>query len=294
MDKSKTSIGVVLTCHNRKEKTLTCLKKLINQDNIDTIDSSVYIVDDGSTDGTSEAVKINFPQVNIIKGDGTLFWNGGMRVAFSKAMENECDYYLWLNDDTFLYSDVLKLLLETSNNMKQQRGRDVIVTGTIIDIDTKKVNYGGRNQKSKLQPLFFTLLNSSAELQKCDTFNGNVVLIPQNVVSKIGNISSEYSRQHSGDLDYGLRAKYEGFESWVAPGVVGECPSNSLKGTIFDKSLPFRDRIKQMKSPKGVPPAREWMVFAKRHAGFLWPFYWLRTVVRVIFPWAYLIIRKSQ
>ena len=294
MDKSKTSIGVVLTCHNRKEKTLTCLKKLINQDNIDTIDSSVYIVDDGSTDGTSEAVKINFPQVNIIKGDGTLFWNGGMRVAFSKAMENECDYYLWLNDDTFLYSDVLKLLLETSNNMKQQRGRDVIVTGTIIDIDTKKVNYGGRNQKSKLQPLFFTLLNSSAELQKCDTFNGNVVLIPQNVVSKIGNISSEYSRQHSGDLDYGLRAKYAGFESWVAPGVVGECPSNSLKGTIFDKSLPFRDRIKQMKSPKGVPPAREWMVFAKRHAGFLWPFYWLRTVVRVIFPWAYLIIRKSQ
>ena len=294
MDKSKTSIGVVLTCHNRKEKTLTCLKKLINQDNIDTIDSSVYIVDDGSTDGTSEAIKNNFPQVNIIKGDGALFWNGGMRGAFSKAMENECDYYFWLNDDTFLYSDVLKLLLETSNNMKQQRGRDVIVTGTIIDIDTKKVNYGGRNQKSKLQPLFFTLLNSSAELQKCDTFNGNVVLIPQNVVSKIGNISSEYSRQHSGDLDYGLRAKYAGFESWVAPGVVGECPSNSLKGTIFDKSLPFRDRIKQMKSPKGVPPAREWMVFAKRHAGFLWPFYWLRTMVRIIFPWAYLLIRKPQ
>jgi GT2 family glycosyltransferase len=294
MGKSKTSIGVVITCHNRKEKTLASLKKLINQDNIDKIDLNIYLADDGSTDGTSEAVKKNFPQVNIIKGDGTLYWNGGMRVAFSKAIRNKHDYYLWLNDDTILYRNALKLLVTNSINLKQKQGNDVIVTGSIKDIDTGAINYGGRNQKSKLQPLFFTLLNSSAELQKCNTFNGNVVLIPQNVVSKIGNISPEFSKQHGGDIDYGLRAKYEGFESWVAPGVVGECPSNSLKGTIFDKSLPLRDRIKQMKSPKGVPPAREWMVFAKRHAGFLWPFYWLRTMVRIIFPWAYLLIRKPQ
>jgi len=294
MGKSKISIGVVITCHNRKEKTLASLKKLINQDNIDKIDLNIYLVDDGSTDGTSEAVKKNFPQVNIIKGDGTLYWNGGMRVAFLKAMRNKHDYYLWLNDDTILYRNALKLLVTNSINLKQKQGNDVIVTGSIKDIDTGAINYGGRNQKSKLQPLFFTLLNSSAELQKCNTFNGNVVLIPQNVVSKIGNISPEFSKQHGGDIDYGLRAKYEGFESWVVPGVVGECPSNSLKGTIFDKSLPLRDRIKQMKSPKGVPPAREWMVFAKRHAGFLWPFYWLRTMVRIIFPWAYLLIRKPQ
>jgi len=101
MDKSRTSIGVVITCHNRKEKTIASLKKLINQDDIDTLDVKIYLVDDGSTDGTSEAIKNNFPQVNIIKGDGTLFWNGGMRGAFSKAMENGHDYYLWLNDDTF-------------------------------------------------------------------------------------------------------------------------------------------------------------------------------------------------
>lgn len=294
MDKPRVSIAAILTCYNRKEKTLTCLTNLINQDAISDIDLTVYLTDDGSTDGTSEAVKKNFPQVNIIKGDGTLFWNGGMRVAFSKAIESEHDYYLWLNDDTMMYSNALKLLVATSINIKQKQGNDVIVVGTIKDIDTGVINYGGRNRKSKLQPLLFILLNSSAKPQKCDTFNGNVVLIPQNVVSKIGNISSEYSKQHGGDFDYGLRAKYAGFESWVASGVVGECPSNSLKGTIFDKSLPLRDRIKQMKSPKGVPPAKEWMVFAKRHAGFLWPFYWLRTMVRIIFPWAYLLIRKPQ
>ena len=289
-----TSIGVVITCYNRKEKTLDSLKKLINQDDIDTIDLNIYLVDDGSTDGTSEAVMKTFPQVNIIKGDGTLFWNGGMRVAFSKAIESEHDYYLWLNDDTMMYSNALKLLVVTSINIKQKQGNDVIVVGTIKDINTGVINYGGRNRKSKLQPLFFTLLNSSVEPQKCDTFNGNVVLIPQNVVSEIGNISSEYSKQHGGDIDYGLRAKYAGFESWVAPGFIGECASNDIEGTLFDKKLTLKERLKIMKTPHGVPPAKEWMLFTKLHAGFLWPLYWIRTIVRVIFPWAYLYLRKPQ
>ena len=140
MKSTKLSIATIITCHNRKEKTLTCLTDLMNQDVISDIDLNVYLVDDGSTDSTGNAVKQNFPQVNVLQGDGTLYWNGGMRFAFSEAMKNNYDYYLWLNDDTFLYSNAIKLLLETSNDMKRQKGKDVIVTGTIKDIDTEKVN----------------------------------------------------------------------------------------------------------------------------------------------------------
>jgi GT2 family glycosyltransferase len=113
-------------------------------------------------------------------------------------------------------------------------------------------------------------------------------------MQKIGNISQEFSKQHGGDIDYGLRAKYAGFESWVAPGVIGTCSSNSIDGTIFDTSLSLKERIKKMNTPQGVPPAKEWMIFTKRHAGFLWPYYWLRTIIRVMFPWTYLLFRKPQ
>ena len=288
------SIATIITCHNRKEKTLNCLANLHNQDNISDVEMNIYLVDDGSIDGTGEAVKEKFPQVNIFKCDGTLYWNGGMRLAFFEAMKSDYDYYLWLNNDTYLIDNALKLLFETSTNRKEKSNKDVIITGTIKDIDTGQVNYGGRKQKSKLQPLKFILLDSQTETQPCDTFNGNVVLIPRVVTKKIGNISLEYKRQHSGDFDYGLRAKYAGFESWVAPGIIGECQSNTYKGTIFDKSLSLADRIKQMKSPKGVPPAREWMVFTKRHSGILWPYYWFRTLIRVAFPFMYLFMRKPQ
>lgn len=294
MNKTKVSVAVIITCYNRREKTLTCLKHLINQKGIGEIDLNVYLVDDGSTDGTGAAVRKNFPQVHVLQGDGTLYWNGGMRFAFAIAKKSDYDYYLWLNDDTYLYSDALKILLETSKNIMQQKGGAVIITGTSKDIDTGQVSYGGRKRKSRFYPLTFIQLENSSEPQQCDTFNGNVVLIPHKVAQEIGNISQEFSKQHGGDIDYGLRAKYAGFESWVAPGVIGTCSSNSIEGTIFDTSLSLKERKKKMNTPQGVPPAKEWMIFAKRHAGFLWPYFWFRTIVRVIFPWTYLYLRKPQ
>ena len=267
---------------------------MANQVDINNVDLHIYLVDDGSTDGTSESIRQNFPKVKILLGDGALYWNGGMRFAFSEAMKSDYDYYLWLNDDTLLDYDAVKILLETSKNIISELGKDVIVSGTIQDSDTEEINYGGRLQKSKLQPLKFILLQNKSKPQRCDTFNGNVVLIPKSVVEKIGNISIEFSKQHGGDFDYGLRAKYAGIESWVAPGIIAECPSNTIDGTIFDKSLSLKDRSRQMKSPKGVSPAKEWMIFTKRHGGFLWPYFWFRTAIRVLFPWTYLLFRRPQ
>lgn len=89
-------IAIIMTCFNRKEKTLKCLGSLLadSEHNL-----QVYMVDDGSTDGTGDAVKVSFPQVNVIRGDGNLFWNRGMHMAFSKAVEVGYDFYLWVNDD---------------------------------------------------------------------------------------------------------------------------------------------------------------------------------------------------
>lgn len=291
MSNKKTSIAAILTCHNRKEKTLKSLSNLMVQQGLEEYELAIYLVDDGSTDGTSNAVKQHFPKVKIIRGDGTLYWNGGMRVAFAKAMEEGYDYYLWLNDDTNLYKDALKKLIETENLAKDN---DIIVTGTVIDPKTSEENYGGRRQKDRLHPLTFLLVEKSDTAQISDTFNGNVVLIPKSVTNKIGNIDIKFSKQHNGDIDYGLRAKYAGFETWVTPGIIGECSSNSLEGTIFDESQSLKQRIKQMRTPKGVPPAKEWMIFTKRHGGFLWPYFWFRTIIRVIFPFTYLFLRRPS
>src|SRR5438094_246237 len=97
-----TKIAVLLATYNRKETTLSCLNSLYSQRTDGTIRLDVYVTDDASTDGTPEAVKEHFPQVNLFKGSGSLFWAGGMRYTWNKALKSKADYYLLLNDDTIL------------------------------------------------------------------------------------------------------------------------------------------------------------------------------------------------
>ena len=98
------TIAVVMACYNRKDLTIKCLEHLHAQSVLLEKQASIngFLMDDGSTDGTTEAVRERFPSVEVLQGDGSLFWNGGMHAAFAEALKGDYDYYLWLNDDTFL------------------------------------------------------------------------------------------------------------------------------------------------------------------------------------------------
>lgn len=79
-------VAILLTVFNRKVKTLECLKNCYQQIDVMKADVnysfSVYMVDDGSTDGTADAVSEMFPQTHVIRSEGNLFWNQGMRLAW--------------------------------------------------------------------------------------------------------------------------------------------------------------------------------------------------------------------
>lgn len=271
------SIAVLMTCYNRKDKTISCLQSIDKQYLSSVIRLDVFLVDDGSTDGTSDTVSNIFPDVLLISGDGSLYWNGGMRLAFQVAIDKGYDYYLWLNDDTTLVADALIRLIAIA-----EKNHSCLVVGSVQDPITKVHTYGGVRQFSKIRPLKFVAIEpDEREVLECDTFNGNCVLIPENIMLQVGNLSAAYT--HSmGDLDYGLRVKKEGLKNIVAPGFYGECPGNA-QAVCFDKQNNILQRLKALHSPKGVPPI-EWMVFARRHARYVWPLYLLKLYIRVIFP----------
>ena len=109
------SIAVLLTVHNRKEKTLECLSYLYQQKIPEGYYFDVYLTNDGCTDGTPDAVKQHYPFVNIINGDGNLYWNRGMYKAWETASSTQnYDYYFWLNDDTTLKENALSILVSSS------------------------------------------------------------------------------------------------------------------------------------------------------------------------------------
>ena len=270
------SIAILITCHNRRDTTLTCLSNLTQQ----TLSSTVYLVDDGSTDDTSLAVQSQYPDVNILSGSGSLFWGGGMRLAFATALQTGHDYYLWLNDDTYLQTTALETLITLHQQLTEQGIPDAIIIGSTQDPITGKSTYGGAIRtkswySNKLEPV-----EPTTELQPCDTFFGNCILIPHTVAQKVGNIDPGFIHT-LGDLDYGLRAKSLGCSSWVAPGYLATCAQNSVSGSWADTKLPLIQRLKKASQVKGFP-LKPWTLFTHRHSGPFWFLYWFLPYIRAV------------
>lgn len=268
------NIAVLITCHNRREKTLLCLLSIARQQLALDLQTNIILVDDSSTDGTAEAVKNQFPQVEIIEGDGTLFWNGGMRAAFSVARACAYDAYLLVNDDTILFENAVSKLVDVYRAAPTSVTGHVIVVGTTQSLDGNDITYGGLQKGPWWKPLRFTRVRpQETHPVRCDTFNCNCVLIPHSVAEIVGELDEAYTHG-MGDIDYGLRAARLDCELLVAPGIVGECELNRGRGLWTDPALSLLDRWSRLIGPKGLPPM-EWLVFTRRHSGPFWLLYWL-------------------
>ena len=268
---AQSKIAVLMTCFNRRELTLGALAALHRQQNIDDLELTVYLVDDKSRDGTSQAVQEQFPAVYLIHGDGTLFWNGGMRVAFAQAMADGHDAYLWMNDDNLLEGDALSRLVQSARQHAVHSGAAIVV-GSMCDPATGAWSYGGwREEKRGIKLLFHAVQPDKGGDLRSSTMNGNFVLIPDSVARTLGNLDPRFRHQF-GDIDYGLRATKKGISIFVVPGFVGSCVDNSSAGTWRDAGSTLSQRWKHILSPKGSPP-REWLLYTWRHFGWRSIFY---------------------
>ena len=290
---SVTRIAVLMTCHNRKDSTLSCIDRLMSQEGIDDVSLDLYLVDDACTDGTGEAVRNRFPRIVVLQGDGELFWCGGMRLSFGKALKEDFEYYLWLNDDSMLFPHAVRTMLDTSHSLKKKMGQDAIAVGSMCDDQSGVLTYGGRNRPNRWRPMSFLPVAPSDKPEPCDVFNGNCVLIPRRIAKVTGNLSTDFTHG-IGDYDYSLRARAHGFSCWITPGYVGTCSRNSFKGSCKDNTLSIKERIDKLSRPTVFSPAKEYMLFIRRHGGILWPIYWLRTLVRMNFPCLWVLLRSKK
>jgi GT2 family glycosyltransferase len=107
-------IYIIIPVHNRKKLTRDCLLSLNLQDMRDFL---VIVVDDGSSDGTSEMVETEFPDVILLRGDGNLWWAGAINKGIRFAMDicHPDDYLLTLNDDLIVPPNYLSNLLNAAS-----------------------------------------------------------------------------------------------------------------------------------------------------------------------------------
>lgn len=255
-------IALLITSFNRKLKTLQCLESLCSQKGIDNnFRLNIFLVDDGSTDGTFEAVSSEFSSVTIVKGSGDLFWNRGMHLAWNTALNSAkaFNYFVWLNDDVVLYDDAISHILDCAEQSKSE----AIICGILeTQRSSSTISYGGGN---KINGKYLPNL-PSVNLQSCSIINGNFVLIPNSVFQVVGTIDAVFP--HSlGDHDYALRAKKLGFNSYTTKQFVGYCKVNPTNPKWCLPDVKLKDRIKSLYSPLGNSHPYYFFIYEQRHFG---------------------------
>lgn len=275
-------IAVLTTCHNRKKKTIACLKSLFEAELPSGYEFDVYLVDDGCTDGTSEAVEREFPVVNLIKGNGDLYWAGGMRLAWNTAMEKQVyDVFLLINDDVRLCEDFLKNFITTEKHSIKMKGMKGIYSGATIDENTKKITYGGIHIKTNHFIVKLENLAPTEHPQYCELTNANILWINKEVVEKIGIFDNRYTHGIA-DYDYTLRASKKNIPVLLAPNICGVC-ENDHGNSWKPANISFKERVAYLKSPTGLAYS-EYLYYIKKNFPLFLPYSFIMLWLKVLFP----------
>lgn len=269
MQKNNFSIAIIMTIHNRKEKTLKCLECLHNTN----LKFDLYITDDKCTDGSIESLSEKYPYVHIYKGDGNLFWNRGMYHSFKSAIKHGYDFYLWMNDDTNVIPFYLESLLDCSSKYNHK----AIVCGACINNEQeKKITYGGYSKNYQIH-------NISPNPQQCYFASGNIFLIPTYVQQIVGEL--DYYYRHSlGDFDYGARTISNKLQIIQAPNYLGLCERHVSIPKWRDIKYPIKDRIKYLYSPLGQNPNEQLHFHLKNTNTIIGLIKYILILTRCFFP----------
>ena len=280
-----------MTVHNRREKTLRCLDSLR-----ETVASfgehfslKVFLTDDGCTDGTSEAIRAkSFPfEVQILPGDGNLYWNGGMIQSWKASLEeNGWNGYLWLNDDVVVLPAFWQDLMDTDRICIETYGKRGIYVGSTQDAATGAFTYGGFVYTNKLT-LKDRMLIPDGTVQRCEAGHGNITFVAAEVVEKQGVFCDKYL--HGGtDHDYTYLAHKAGFPVLILPHYSAACDNDHSKdgGRKAFFELPLRQRLQAMDDPRGLN-LHNALLFSRRCFPLRYPIILLSGYFKALLPKTY-------
>jgi len=206
-------VCIIILNWNGKDLLEVCLSSLFKNTRYKNF--KVLLVDNGSTDGSVEFVRKNFPSVEILALDKNYgFAGGNNRGIFYVMKKYKPDYVLLLNNDVeFIDPSWLEKLVESAEENEK-----------IGIIGCKLLNRSGSEEYSPgfLDPKMWVVGNMRRIEKRIKDTKGEVksvafacVLIKKDVIEKIGYLDEDFFPAGCEDTDYCLRAKAAGFRVFV-------------------------------------------------------------------------------
>jgi len=210
-------IGIVVTTYNGLKNLTECLTSIQTAS-----DPWVFtvVVDNGSRDNTSEIIKMNFPEITIIRSEVNLGFGGGNNLGCQTLIDRGVDVIVMLNNDVVMESDFFKCLREVVQRYKGP----IAVAPKILNYYNPSIldSAGGRISLLRCTPIVRgyrerDYLRYDAE-ERTSSISGPAIIINRSTIDIIGFLNPRFFLGAE-DIDYSLRIIKAGIPIIYAPSV---------------------------------------------------------------------------
>ena len=253
-------VVISLLNFNGLKNTLACLESLKNI-KIDNFKLTIIVVDNASKEEFNlKSGSIGNMSLVVVKNDENLGFSGGHNIAIKYTLEDEADYVLILNNDTYVDKNFLEELLMVSQSdekigilvpkiyfapgfefhkdrySQKERGRVFWYGGGKIDWANVTGRHRGVDEVDKGQ---------HDKTQATEIATGCCMMIKREVFEKVGMFDDKYFLYYE-DADLSIRAREKGFKIvYVPKSVIWHKNAGSVggSGSILQDYYITRNRL---------------------------------------------------
>lgn len=205
-------VGIIILSWNSKSFIGECLRGVLHHEP----QCRVYVVDNGSTDGSVEYLVKEYPSVRLIQSPGNLGFAGGNNVGIRYALAEGCSAVALLNNDTVIDEPFLGPCVKVL-----QERRDIGIVGPIIVEANEPDRIQCRGGRISAWRLDFAYIGQGERyvrsdcVEQVDYVLGAAMVIRREVIERTGGLDPEFYPAYVEEADLCYRARLLGFDSVV-------------------------------------------------------------------------------
>lgn len=229
-------VAIVLLNWNGLQDTLECLASVKK---LEYPSVEIFLVDNGSTDGSAAALKSAYPGIRLVENRQNMGFCGGCNTGIQRALDSGPGYLLILNNDTVVDPSLigkLKAVVDADESIAAVNPViDIYATGAPPYFFGTKIDWANGDLCSQYR---FDYVMSRKEPLETDFATWCALFMKASVFRRVGPLDERFFAYYE-DTDWSRRARRLGLRTVLLPEILVHHKNSRSTGGSYSPTVYF-------------------------------------------------------